>query len=331
VIVAVTDTGLATGGPDGVGCASPDGYDVVNQDDDPDDGDGHGTHVSGTIAQATNNHVGVSGMAHGACVLPIKVLDDSGSGTTADVAEGIFYAVEKGAKVINMSLGISADAYVTSDPMMDPALDYAHDHGVTVVCAAGNEAVSTNVGYPAIYPTTIAVGATDAVNELAPYSNFGDGLDIVAPGGDISADLDNDGSPDGVLQETRIRGEWGYWFFRGTSMASPHVAAVAAMLIAREVATTPAEVYEAMTSTALDLGQPGYDPVYGYGLVQAHDALNGAIIEPPVCTDDDGDGVCLEDGDCNDEDATIYPGAFDSKSRRDNNNVDNDCDGRIDR
>lgn len=331
VIVAVADTGLATGGPDGLGCVSPDGYDVVNQDYDPDDGDGHGTHVSGTIAQATNNYIGVSGMAHGACVLPIKVLDDTASGTTADVADGIFYAVGKGAKVINLSLGISAVSYVTSDRIMDPALDYAYDQGVTVACAAGNEAVSTNVGYPAIYPTTIAVGATDLVNQRAPYSNFGVGLDLVAPGGNTSVDLNNDGYKDGVLQETRIDGDWGYYFYQGTSMATPHVAAVAAMLIAQGAAATPAEVYEAITSTTLDLGEPGYDSVYGYGLVQAYDALNGGIVEPPVCTDVDADGVCLEDGDCDDEDATIYPGAYDSKSRRDNNNVDNDCDGRIDR
>jgi len=332
VTVAVVDTGLARGGSDGIGCVSLLGLDVVNQDNDPDDGDGHGTHVSGTVAQTTNNAEGTAGMAHGACVLPIKALGDDGSGTTADIAEAIVYAVDVGAEVINMSLGINAKFDVRSDPIMDPALDYADDHGVTVVCAAGNERVSTNVGYPAIYPTTIAVGATDAANNLARYSNSGVGLDLVAPGGDVGVDLNGDGFGDGILQETRVDGTWGYYFYQGTSMASPHVAAVAGMLIAEGVATTPTQVYDALTSSALDLGLPGYDSVYGYGLVQAYSALTGGSSEPPdACTDVDADGVCLEDGDCNDRDPTIYPGAFDSRNRRDNDGVDNDCDGVADR
>ena len=331
-IVAVLDSGLATeGAEDGVTvCENPPGYDVVNQDGDPDDGDGHGTHVSGTIAQTTNNGTGTAGMAHGACVTPVKVLADSGSGTSADIADGIYYAVANGADVINMSLGYDARYQITTDALVDPALDEAYANDVTVVCAAGNESWG-NVGYPAIYPTTIAVGATDLADQLAGYSNRGDGLDLVAPGGDTSVDLNGDGFVDGVLQETRMSGAWGYYFFQGTSMASPHVAAVAAMLIAEGVATTPDEVYDALTGTTLDLGATGYDETFGHGLIQAHAALTGTVTEPPPCTDEDGDGWCVEDGDCDDTNPLVYPGAPDSWRRKDRDGIDNDCDGRIDR
>jgi serine protease len=160
VIVAVADSGLAPGGVDGVGCIEP-GYNAIDPEADPFDDNGHGTHVSGTVAQATNNGIGVAGMAHGACVMPVKVLDDSGSGSFADIAEGIFWAVDQvGTKVINMSLGIAARYRVYNDPIVDPALDYAYDNGVTVVCASGNDGSRRNVGYPASYVTTIAVGAT---------------------------------------------------------------------------------------------------------------------------------------------------------------------------
>ncbi|MDJ0806845.1 MAG: S8 family serine peptidase [Gammaproteobacteria bacterium] len=330
VLVAVLDSGLAEdGAPDGIACVDSNRYDIVNQDNDPDDGNGHGTHVSGTIAQTTNNAIGTAGMSHGACILPVKVLDDSGSGTSADIADGIFYAANIGANVINMSLGYSFRFPIDSDQIIDPALDYAYDNNVTVVCAAGNEG-RDHVGYPALYPTTIAVGATDYADKLASYSNSGLGLDVVAPGGDVYADLNSDGYPDGVLQETRIDGAWGYWFFDGTSMASPHVAAVAAMLISYGVAGTPDEVYETLTSTALDLGDAGFDPVYGHGLVQAHAALTGTVSEPPVCTDADGDGWCVEDGDCDDNNSSVYPGAPDSRRGRDRDGIDNDCDGIID-
>lgn len=322
-LVAVLDTGLAAGGEDGIGCVSDAGYDVVNGDAEPIDGDGHGTHVSGTVAQATNNATGCAGMAHGACVLPVKVLDDSGSGSFADIAEGIYYAVDHGAQVINMSLGVNARYKVTSDPTMDPALDYAYAHGVTVVCAAGNDRWSRNVSYPAIYPTTIAVGATNFSNVIASYSNSGTGLDLMAPGGD-SADANGDGYMDGVLQETHSSGTWGYYFFTGTSMASPHVAAVAALLYASGTATSPDAVKQALTSTALDLGLPGYDSTYGWGLVQAANALGGA----PSCVDDDGDLYCSNQAplDCDDSDPTVNPGAAEACG----DGVDNDCDGAID-
>lgn len=333
VVVAVLDTGLNTAGPDGINCVTA-AKDMVGSVNGVTDVQGHGTHVSGTIAQKTDNGVGVAGLAYGSCVMPVKVLDDTGSGTFADIAAGIHYAVDNGARVINMSLGVSARFGLTNDPVMDPALDYANQAGVTVVVAAGNDGFRKNVSYPAIYPTTIAVGATGYNNALASYSNYGKGLDVVAPGGNLSADQNNDGYADGVLQETFDSNGFGYWFYQGTSMASPHVAAIAALLISHGNATTPDEVRAALQDTALDLGSAGKDTKYGYGLVQAYNALQwvAGVTVPPSggsCTDLDGDGVCAEAGDCDDNDPQVYPG-FNEKGRRSFDGKDNDCNGIID-
>jgi serine protease len=324
VVVAVLDTGLATAGAsDGIGCTVS-GTDTVNNDNSPLDDDGHGTHVAGTIAQQTQNGVGVAGLAYSACIMPVKVLDDSGSGSFADIADGMYFAVNNGADVINMSLGTDAKFQVRNDPFMDPALDYAYSNDVTVVCSAGNESQRKNVGYPAIYPTTIGVGATDYRDRVPRYSNKGDGLDIVAPGGDNTRDDNGDGYADGVLQETFDGTSWGYYFFSGTSMASPHVAAAAALLISSGVATSPDAVFNALTSTAKDLGNSGYDSTHGWGLLQAADALVGPP-PPPPCTDSDGDGFCAEDGDCDDSDAAVNPSATEVCD-----GIDNDCDGTVD-
>ena len=327
VIVAVLDTGLTVGGSDGIDCVvSP--WDVVNNDYIPDDGDGHGTHVAGTISQRTNNYasvndnyaIGVAGLAHDACIMPVKVLDDAGSGTFADIADGIYYAVYNDAKVINMSLGTNARYGLRNDPIIDPALDFAYGEKVTVVCASGNDSWRKNVSYPAIYPTAIAVGATDYLNNVTRYSNKGEGLDIVAPGGDTTKDLNGDGFVDGILQETSINGSWNYYFFQGTSMASPHVAAVAALLLAKKPELTPSEIYDSLTATTLDLNDTDYDSTSGYGLVQAYDALTYTPVE---CIDGDKDGVTTCDGDCDDADDTIYPGANEVCE----DSVDQDCNG----
>ncbi|MFC3151087.1 S8 family serine peptidase [Litoribrevibacter euphylliae] len=384
VVVAVLDTGFKPGGEDSVACTVP-GWDIINDDADPMDDDGHGTHVTGTVAQTTDNGLGVAGVAPSSCIMPIKVLDASGSGTFAELAEGIYLAVDEGANVINMSLGIAAYYRVTNDPFVDDALDYAYDHDVTVVAAAGNESFPLNVGYPAIYPSVIAVGATNILNTRAYYSNYGTGLDIMAPGGETLFDRNGDGFADGVLQETFDgSGSFGYWFFQGTSMASPHVAGVAALLIAHGVASTPDDVLSVIQSTALDLGPSGPDSQYSYGLIQPFAALNSGVppeepppeepppeepppeepppeepppeepppeepppgrppVDPPEeppeeeppeeppeeCTDADNDGVCVEDGDCDDSDPFIHPG-FPDSGRYANDNKDNDCNGVVD-
>jgi serine protease len=286
VVVAVVDTGVAYENykkvwktyykaPDLVNTAFVAGYDFVEDDTHPNDDNSHGTHVAGTIAQSTNNAIGVAGVAFKCSIMPVKVLDRNGYGTYADVADGIIYAADNGAKVINLSLG-GPDPSTT----LENAVAHAYAKGVTVVAAAGNEYGSGNAPqYPAAYDKyVIAVGATRYDENHAPYSNTGNYLDLTAPGGDLSVDLNKDGYGDGVLQNTfnpntKNTKDFGYWFFDGTSMAAPHVSGVAALVISHKIATTADEVRQCLESTAEDKGALGWDPIYGWGIVDAYAAL----------------------------------------------------------
>jgi serine protease len=291
VIVAVIDTGVAYEdyygfllAPDLANTSFVAGYDFVNGDPHPNDDDGHGTHVTGTIAQSTDNGIGVAGVAYNCSIMPIKVLDDIGEGTYADVADGIYFAANNGAQVINMSLGGGYDSET-----LEEAVAYAYGKGVTIVASSGNDGVDS-LDYPAAYDAyVIAVGATRYDEAVAYYSNYGVGLDIVAPGGDLTVDQNGDGYGDGVLQQTFGYGDptdFGYWFYHGTSMASPHVAGVAALVIASGV-TGPDAVREVLQSTADDLGPNGWDESYGWGLLNAAAALTAEPDEelPSIPTD----------------------------------------------
>lgn len=290
--VAVVDTGVAyesygnyQQAPDLAGTTFVPGYDFINDDAHPNDDNSHGTHVAGTIAQTTNNSKGVAGVAFDARIMPVKALDARGTGTSWQVAQGIRWATDNGADVINLSLGSSSGSSVEAD-----AVQYAYDNGVTVVASAGNAGTSS-VEYPAAYDVVIAVGAVRYDETLAYYSDHGTALDLVAPGGDIRVDQNGDGYGDGILQQTFNPNtgdptDFRYYFFQGTSMASPHVAGAAALLIAKGVATTPDEVRAVLQSTAKDLGSPGRDNTYGYGLIQVADALtwNGGTPVSPTPT-----------------------------------------------
>ncbi|MBU1061642.1 MAG: S8 family serine peptidase, partial [Candidatus Omnitrophica bacterium] len=280
VIVAVLDTGVAYEDYLGTYYQAPDladtsfvpGYDFVNDDEHPNDDEGHGTHVTGTIAQSTDNGIGVAGVAFDCSIMPVKVLDSFGAGTYTNIAEGIYFATDNGADIINLSLGGDYPATV-----LENALAYAYNAGVTIICASGNDGSEDTVSYPARYDDyCIAVGATGYDEMPTFYSNRGHSLDLVAPGGDISVDQDGDGYVDGVLQQTfgTTFDDWGYWFYEGTSMAAPHVSGVAALLIANGIATTPYEVRTVLQSTAEDKGEIGWDSNYGYGIVDAYEALN---------------------------------------------------------
>jgi serine protease len=283
VKVAVIDTGLNLGGNDTPKCVLP-GWDFVNNDNYPNDLNGHGTHVSGTIAQNTNNGYGVAGVAYEACIMPIKAMGDNGSGLNTDIVDAIYYAINNDAQIINMSLGSSHN-----DPIMAAAVKAAYDNGVVVVAAAGNNS-SSALYYPAAYESVISVGATDYDKKLASYSNYGSSVDLVAPGGDMYEykynrrgqivsttikDLNGDGYPDGVLQETYSPTENGFsfWFYQGTSMAAPHVAGAAALLLSVNNLLTPDEVRTALETSTEDLGNPGKDTTFGYGLVDVYAAL----------------------------------------------------------
>lgn len=288
VTVAVLDTGVAYENYDRYKIA-PDlrqtsfihGYDFINNDSHANDDNGHGTHVAGTIAQSTDNGVGVAGVAYDATIMPVKVLNSSGSGSYQAIANGIYFAVDNGAQVINMSLGGPS----SSQTLLN-ALIYAQDNGVTVVAATGNDDHGP-VSYPAAYDSyVIGVGATRYDKDLAYYSNVGPEVDLVAPGGDVTVDQNGDGYGDGILQQTLANGNvrrFGYYFYQGTSMATPHVAGAAALLISNGNATTPADIEQALSDTALDLGATGFDNSYGYGLIDAYAALqwNGGTPPPP--------------------------------------------------
>ncbi|MEZ4461192.1 MAG: S8 family peptidase [bacterium] len=205
VVVAVIDTGVAAqDAPDRNIKAAKDlagtpivaGYDFVDDDAFAWDGHGHGTHVAGTIAQTTNNKYGVAGLAYNAKIMPLRVLNSRGFGQVADIADSIRFAADNGAQVINMSLGGPLPSLV-----MKNAIDYAHKKGVTIVAAAGNGGKRAP-SYPAAYNHTIAVAATQFDRNTTFYSQWGDFVDIAAPGGNTRVDQDKDGRPDGVMQET---------------------------------------------------------------------------------------------------------------------------------
>jgi len=290
VVVAVLDTGIAyedfgrfRKAPDFGTTTFVAGLNLLTGTSHANDDNFHGTHVASTIAEATNNTEGVAGLAFGCALMPVKVLDNEGNGSFFDVADGIDFATNftqggnHPVKVINLSLGGDSP-----NQTVQRAIDRAVSQGIVVVAAAGNDNVS-HVSFPASLPNVIAVGAVDARKHKAPYSNFGPDIDVVAPGGDIFRDDDGDGHPDGVLQQTfdpdtaeqlGRYDDFGYFFVVGTSQATPHVSAEAALLV-RQGITSPAAVKAAIEQTAEDLGAPGRDDTFGHGLIRPALALTG--------------------------------------------------------
>lgn len=278
IVVAVIDTGVS--GQDttkGKACrdfnttAFAKGYDFVNDDDQPYDDHAHGTHVAGTIAESTNNNEGVAGLAYEATIMPLKVLSAGGSGTSGDIADAIRWAADKGAHVINMSLGSAFP-----DAVIHNACKYAHKKGVVIVAAAGNS-FREGVGYPAAYPECIAVSSVGPSGNLAKYSSWGKQVAIAAPGGDM---IDSGNAADGILQNTNYpasaggQGD-GYYAFQGTSMASPHVAAAAALVMAQGV-KDPAKVKDILCKTAVKKNDA---KKYGAGILNVAAATKAAGAE----------------------------------------------------
>ncbi|WP_406661795.1 S8 family serine peptidase [Methanolobus sp. ZRKC3] len=273
VVVAVLDTGVAYTAPDLASTSFVPGYDFINGDSNPTDGDGHGTHVTGTIAQSTNNDIGVAGVAFNCDIMPVKVLGDNGSGTLSVLVDGIYYAAENDADVISMSLGFPPHVNARRLAPLFPALDTAYSNGVVIVAAAGNDGMS-KIGYPAAYEKCIAVGATGYAGNRAYYSNYGSALDIMAPGGELYINSDNQIVGYGILQNTfNDSGVFDYYLYQGTSMATPHVSGVAALIIANGV-TGPENVRAAIENTAQDIYASGWDSDSGYGIVDAYAALD---------------------------------------------------------
>jgi serine protease len=312
VTIAVLDSGVAYRNRDGFK-QSPDlkrlrfkrGYDFCartgsglnaceGRDPYPNDDYGHGTHVTSTIAETTGNGFGLTGLAYGATIIPVKVLNSRGEGDEDTVAAGIRYAVREGAQIINLSFefgeGTTSAAQI---PRLAAAARYALSRNVTIIAASGNTLLSDAdypgqydagpVGYPAALPGVISVGAVTEHGCLADYSNFGPGLDLVAPGGGRDAPLANEpqcrpyaphGRPIYQLTLTNRRRQiFGYpKDYVGTSMATPHVSATAALVIASGVLganPTPEQIEAHLKATARDLGAPGPDENYGAGMIDA--------------------------------------------------------------
>jgi hypothetical protein len=255
VIVAVIDTGADDTHEDLQGRIIQ-GYNFVlgNTNTMDDSLSSHGTMGAGIIAAVTNNGIGIAGAAQNVKIMPIKVLDSNGSGYDSDIIEGIIYAADNGAAVINLSLGGSQFSQALWD-----VVKYADSKGIIVVAASGNEA--SFVSYPAAFPETIAVGATDHLDRKASFSNYGRPMDLAAPGVEIVSTTSKDT----------------YSYADGTSFAAPYTAALAGVLKGKNPSLSPAQIEWLMESTALDLGNSGWDHYFGYGRIQPGLALNQTL------------------------------------------------------
>lgn len=248
IVVAVLDTGLDTTHPEMAGRVVA-GYDYINNDADPSDDNGHGTRAAGIALATGNNGAGVAGMDWNARVMPVKVLDSTGYGSWSAVAQGLTFAADNGARVINMSLGGPASSTLQS------AIKYAYGKGCVIAAASGNENSGTPI-YPAGYSEVIAVGSV--FQDVRSYfSNYGPHLDVVAPGESIDT--------------IAMGGTYGR--FTGTSAATPFVAGLAGLMLGAAPDKTPAQVMAAITSTARDLGATGWDQHYGWGHIDAAAAI----------------------------------------------------------
>jgi subtilisin len=253
--VAILDTGIDRTHSD-LSANVAGGFSVFTDSANSDpynDGNGHGTHVAGTVA-AANNGDGVLGVAYDANLYAVKVLNNAGGGSLAGVAEGIEWSIENDMDIINMSLGA-----LTGSIILEEYADLANEAGILVIAAAGNSGNSfgtgDNVNYPAVYDSVLAVAATDQNNDRGSFSSTGPTVEISAPGVNVLSTVPNNG----------------HQTFSGTSMAAPHVAGVAAIVWGAKPELSNEELRQVLNETALDLGTPAH---YGNGLVQAMDAIN---------------------------------------------------------
>ncbi len=302
VTVAILDTGVAyrdwhgyRRSPDFAGTRFAAPYDFIAHNRYPLDREGHGTFIAGTVAEATNNGLALTGLAYGATIMPVRVLDQNGEGDALTIAKGIDYAVNHGAQVINLSLEFDLSVTASSIPGVLRAIAFAHRRGVIVVAAAGNDG-AMQLAYPARAPGAISVGATTRDRCLADYSDVGSGLDVVAPGGgqDSSTIIDPNCRPGRSLPDIsqmtfltaahpdRFALPIGWY---GTSMAAAHVAAAAALVIASGVIgphPTPDQVLARLEQTAQPLGGQSPNVYYGSGLIDAGAATSAAIPPSPA-------------------------------------------------
>jgi len=261
LIVAIVDSGVDASHPD-LRNQLVAGYDFVNDDADTTDDNGHGTQMAGIVAAEAFNALGGAGVAPRCRLMPIKVLDSSATGVYSAIANGITYAADHGARVINLSLA-GSDA----SPVLESAVDYATARGVLVVAAAGNDGTS-DPAYPAAYTNAVAVSATDQRDKVARFSNYGSWVALAAPGVDIlTTDWDASGSA-------------GYTATTGTSAAAAFVSGAFALLLSAHPEWSIATAVSTLTNSARDLGTNGWDPYSGWGRIDVASALNGTPANP---------------------------------------------------
>lgn len=263
VVVAVVDTGIDLNHPD-LRDRLVSGVSFVPGTAGPMDDNGHGTHVAGIIAATGNNGQGVVGVAPNCRLMPVKVLDTNGEGNTSDIVSGIVWAAEHGARVINLSLGGGGGGKA-----LESAVAYAQRKGCVVVAAMGNDG-SNLQAYPASYPGVIAVGSVDEGDTRSDFSNFGRWISVTAPGGEIYSTMPTYRT---TLMDQDPGADIGYGTLSGTSMATPYVAGLVALICSANPRIAPAAVKNLLERTATDLQTPGYDSFTGYGRVDAARAL----------------------------------------------------------
>jgi thermitase len=253
LLVAVIDTGVDYNHPDLAANCVPLGYDWVNNDTDPIDDNGHGTHCAGIIAAVLNNHEGIAGLAQ-VKIMAEKGLDAGGSGYTSDLANAIVHATDQGAKIISMSWG----GYGRSQTLHE-AVQYAYSKGMLLVAAAGNDGITQEL-YPAAFDEVIAVAATDEDDSPAYFSNHGNWIELAAPGVNILST---------ISEVHASRFDYPYDSLSGTSMACPHAAGTAALAWSRYPNATNEWIRLLMQYTTDDLGKAGFDAHFGYGRINA--------------------------------------------------------------
>ncbi|MBN2147434.1 MAG: S8 family serine peptidase [Anaerolineales bacterium] len=300
MVIAIIDTGIDEAHPD-LSSKIVAGYDFVDDDTNPHDTNGHGTHVAGIAAATGNNGVGIAGTNWQARIMPIRVLGTNGSGWSSDITDGITWAHQHGAKVLNLSLGGP-----TYSQAMQDAVNGAYNAGSLVVAAMGNErddSPPSPTSYPAAYNHVMAVAATNPADHYSYYSNYGSHCDISAPGGELYYLHD----PDGIYStmptySVNLNGygySQNYDFLQGTSQASPFVAGAAALLWTVAPTLTNDQIQAAFQNTAKDLGTAGWDQDYGHGRIDLAAAFAAyALPAAPTLSaisNTDGDGSYLVD------------------------------------
>lgn len=274
VVIAIVDTGVDLDHPD-LAEKMVGGIDTVNNDTVAQDDHGHGTHVASIAAGVSNNGRGIAGVDWQARIMPVKVLNEDGAGSKSQLASGITWAVDNGAQVLNMSLAGSSPSLVVRN-----AIDYAHSRGALLIAAAGNHYKEGNpTSYPAAYEHVLGVASVNDSDGHASYSSSGAYVDVAAPGGDPTGSGDNNlrhWIPGAYLRDAGAS----YALLSGTSQAAPHVAGLAGLILSLNPALTPDQLTGLITSTAVDVQSPGWDPFSGHGRIDVAAALEA--VQPPA-------------------------------------------------